>query len=424
MRFQVFLLSVAASLAAEEAVLIRGARLFDGTGAPPRSNSAVLVRGNRIDRVGSADSISAPPGARVIDAAGKTLIPGMIDHHFHLDTRLVPLFLAHGVTSLRDPGKWIESYDPVVMWQRTHQVPGPRLFFCGPLLDGPNPAYPEDAISLQSPLEARLAVRRLVSQGATAMKVYFRLPLDSVRAVVEEARQHRIPVTAHLEVVPLLDALEVGIDGLEHVTSIGPALLSPRQAERYRQQVMADSAARGMGRYRMWASIDPTSDKARELARILASRRIFVDPTLAIFEKQPNSKEAENAVMVQATRNMIAYTGVLHNAGVPLVVGSHTSVPYAEAGLAYHRELELMVQAGLTPSEALLAATRTGAQFLGRQHDLGSIEPGKLADLVALEADPTVDIRNARRVAFVMVDGKTVERGRLLSLPAIPGGVK
>jgi N-acetylglucosamine-6-phosphate deacetylase len=127
------------------------------------------------------------------------------------------------------------------------------------------------------------------------------------------------------------------------------------------------------------------------VAWILASRRVFVDPTLAVFEKQLYSREAENAVMVQATRNMIAYVGVLHKAGVPLVVGSHTSAPYAEAR---------------------------------REHDLGSIEPGKLADLVALDAGPTIDIRNARRVTFIVVDGKVVERERLTSLPAIQVGAK
>ncbi|MBM3737997.1 MAG: amidohydrolase family protein [Acidobacteria bacterium] len=420
--FQVPALAVlAAGGLASQPIVLTGARLFDGTGAAPLDNAAVLINGNRIERTGRVGSFAVPDGARRIDVTGKTVIPGLIDHHFHLDTRVVPLFLRNGITSLRDPGKWIESYEPVRRWQRVHGVAGPRLFYCGPLLDGTNPAYPEDSIALQSPLEARVAVRRLVAEGASAVKVYFRLPLDSVRAVVEEAHQHRIPVTAHLEIVDVRDAVEAGVDGIEHVTSLGPALLTHKESERYRQQVLADSAARGMGRYRMWAAIDPFSARAVDLARTLARRRTYVDPTLAIFEKQANPQEPESAMMVRATRNMIAYTGVLHKQGVPIVVGSHTSVPYAKAGFAYHRELELLVEAGLTPAEALTAATLTGAQFLGRQHDLGTIEPGKLADLVVLDADPLANIGNARRVSLVLVDGRVVES----ALPAVttdPGG--
>lgn len=136
-----------------------------------------------------------------------------------------------------------------------------------------------------------------------------------------------------------------------------------------------------------WAAIDPFSERAVQLARTPAERRIYVDPILSIFEKQANGKEPENAMFVQATRKMIAYTGVLHTHGLPIVVGSHTSVLYAEA---------------------VTAATRTGARFLGPGHELGTIEPGKLADLVVLDADPLADI--TRRASLVMVDGKILDR--------------
>ncbi|MFN0169314.1 MAG: amidohydrolase family protein [Bryobacteraceae bacterium] len=405
----------------EPGVLLRGARLFDGTGMPVLENSAILIRGNRIELVGPAGSFPVPSNSRQIDATGKTVVPGLVDHHFHLDPRLVPLFLARGVTSLRDPGQWIEAYEPVREWMKTHGLRGPRLLLTGPALDGANPAYPGNAMVLLGAEEARIAVRRLAAQGATALKVYFRLPLDCVQAVAGEARRAGIPVAAHLEVVRAEDAVAAGVRGLVHVTSLGPSLVPAQEAERYRQAVLADSNARALGRYRMWASIDPQSEKAWSLARFLATSDAYVDPTLAVFEKQADREGVENRWMAAAWKNMVAYTGVLHRAGVRLVVGSHSSVPYAPPGLAYHRELELLVEAGLTPAEALMAATRVGAQMLGGPPDLGTIQPSKLADLVVLEADPLTDIRNARRVSAVVADGQYLEPNKITSLPAISG---
>jgi len=404
---------------AQQHILLDGGRLIDGTGRSPVEDIQILITGNRIARVGPRGSFEIPSGVPRMDTARKTLLPGFVDLHFHIadDPNLAPLFLANGVTSARDPGAWMELFEPVKRWQDENSMPGPRLFLCGPHLDGPNPAYPTDSVVILSPEEARLWVRREVERGATAIKVYFRLPLESIRAAAEEAHRLRVPVTSHLEIIDVRDAVEAGIDGVEHITSLGLALIPPMEAEKYRQQVLADNNARREGRYHMWASIDPHSQQAARLARFLAERKVFVDPNLAVFERRPDPGDENSAVKVLATKHMKEYVGVLHRAGVRIVAGSHSNVDYAPRGFAYHRELETLVEAGLTPLEALVAATKTGAQFLGREHDLGTVEEGKLADILVLDNDPLDDIQNTRSISTVIVDGRVLDPKKIPPLP-------
>jgi len=150
-------------------IAIVGATLIDGTGGPVVSDSVVVVRGERIVAVGKRDAVKVPPGAEVFDAKGLTLVPGLIDSHFHIDgdDPLPALYLSHGVTSVRDPGQWIEAYDAA----RKASAPVPRLFLCGPHLDSPPPAYPTDSYIVRDPEETRLAVNRFVNDGTTAIKV-------------------------------------------------------------------------------------------------------------------------------------------------------------------------------------------------------------------------------------------------------------
>jgi imidazolonepropionase-like amidohydrolase len=398
-------------LIAQQALLLDGGTLIDGTGAAPVENAQILISGERIARVGSRGSFDVPADARRIDTSGKFLTPGFVDLHFHMadDLTLAPSFLAHGITSARDPGAWMELFEPLRAWQAANKLPGPRLFLCGPHLDGPGPAYPKDSVVILSPEEARRWVRGQIREGANAIKVYFRLPLESIRAAAEEAHRLRVPVTAHLEIIDARDAIDAGVDGIEHITSLGTALIPPMEAERYRQQILKDNGARSDGRYKMWASIDPESDRARELAKLLAGRRIFVDPNLAVFERRPDPKDPLSDVKVRASENMKRYAGVLHRAGVPIVVGSHSNVPYAERGWAYQREMETLVEAGLTPMETLVAATRVGAQFLYRENDLGTVAQGKLADIVVLDKDPLADIANARSVSKIILGGQLID---------------
>ena len=384
-------------------IAIMGATLIDGRGGPAISDSVVLVRGERIEAVGTRASVKLPPEAELIDAKGLTLLPGLIDSHFHIDgdDPLPALYLSHGITSLRDPGQWIEAYDAA----RKAAAPVPRLFLCGPHLDSPPPAYPSDSYIVRDADETRLAVNRFVDDGASAIKVYFRLPLALIKVAIETAHSRGVPVMGHLEIVDARDAIKAGIDGIEHATSFGTSLLPLRDAEKYRQSVLANNSARSEGRYQVWNSIDLNSEQARALFKLIVDRGVVVSPTLAVFERQPGDKDTTD-VHVHAFKQMEVFVGLAKKAGAKIVVGSHSDVPHAKRGWAYQRELELLVDSGLTPMQAIVAGTIENARYFHIEDRLGSVERGKIADLVLVEGDPLKDISNMRRVKRVMLNGK------------------
>jgi len=301
---------------------------------------------------------------------------------------------------LRDPGQWIEAYDAA----RAAAAPVPRLFLMGPHFDSPPAAYPADSYIVRDADEARLAVKRFAEQGASAFKVYFRLPVGLIRVVCEEAHRRGLPVTSHLEIVDATEAIRAGVDGVEHVTSFGTALLPAREAEKYRQSVLADNAARREGRYEVWNKADLDGPRARAVLSLLAGRGTFLSPTLAIFERRAGDKDTTD-IHVRGFKQMLEFTARARRAGVRVVVGSHSAVPHAERGWAYQRELELLVEAGLTPMQAIVAGTSRNARFFRVEERLGSVEPGKLADLLLVEGDPLKDISRMRNVRRVMLGG-------------------
>ncbi len=382
---------------------IVGAKLIDGRGGAPIEDAVVVVGGERIVVAGKRASVNLPNDAEVIDARGQTLLPGFIDSHFHIDGdgNLPALFLTHGVTSVRDPGQWIEAYDAV----QKLNAPIPRLFLAGPHLDTPPPAYPDDSFIVRDADETRLAVNRFIDQGASVIKVYFRLPLGLIKVATETAHARGVPVTAHLEIVDATDAIRAGIDGIEHVTSFGTALTPLREAEKYRQAVLADNNARRDGRYKMWSEIDLDSPRTRQALDLIVERGTFISATLAVFERRKGDRNTTDT-HAQGFNNMLKFIGMARKAGARVVVGSHSSVPHAERGWAYHREMELLVESGLTPMETIVAATMENARFFRIDDRLGSVEAGKLADLVLVEGDPLKEIGALRRIRRVMLNGK------------------
>lgn len=389
----------------ERTIALIGATLIDGTGADPIQGSVVIIRNNIIEAVGKEGETDIPEGAEVLNVKGLTLLPGLIDAHYHNDYSQVmpPLFLSKGVTSVRDPGAWMDFYDSVRMSGKRI----PRLFLTGPHIDMYPPAYPGNSYLVKDAEEGRLAVASFESRGATAIKVYFRLPIAIIRAICDEAHERGIPVTGHLEIANARDAISAGLDGIEHITSFGVALLPPREAEKYKQLVLGDNSAREQGRYAAWNQIDMTRNPTVDsLVQFLAKEGTFITPTLAIFEKRQQNGDS---VALNGFRNMVKFTGIAHKGGARIVVGSHTWVPYAETGFAYFREMELLQDAGMSPMEIIQGATLVNAEFLRISERLGSIEKGKLADLVLVEGDPMKDISAMRNVRRVMLNGLWVD---------------
>ena len=323
-------------------IALVGATLIDGNGGEPVQNSVVVVRNEKIEFAGKAGDTEIPKEAEIIDVKGLTLLPGLIDAHYHNEESLemAGLFLSHGVTSVRDPGAWIEAYDSL----RATGTSIPRLFLTGPHINKYPPAYPRDSYIVQDATEGQLAVEKLVGQGATAIKVYYGLSIEIIKEVCKTAHLHGLPVTAHLEITNAKDAIEAGLDGIEHITSFGTCLLPLREAEKYKQKVMGDNDARKRGRYEVWNSLHLDNNiKADSLIQFLSHRKDFVSPTLAAFEMQPDKGDT---IEVNGFKNMVKFVGMAKKGGVRIVVGPHSWVAYAEPGFAYFREMELLHEAG------------------------------------------------------------------------------
>jgi imidazolonepropionase-like amidohydrolase len=308
------------------------------------------------------------------------------------------------VTSVRDPGQWIETFEPV----RKASAPQPRCFVTGPHLDQAPPAHPKDAFLIESDEEVKKAVDRFVDGGASAIKVYFRLSAERIRLACEAARARGVPVTAHLELVDADQAIRAGLSGVEHVTSFGTALADPADADRFRAAVSLNNGARGKGRYELWSAFDfDQNSRVKPLLELILREKTFLSVTLAVFEKRAGDKGARD-VDVRGFEKMLEFVRRCHQAGATIVMGSHSMVPKAGRGWAFLRELELLVECGLSPVQAIRAGTYDNACFFRQDDRLGSLEPGKVADLVLVEGDPSKDIRALKNVRRVMLNGSWV----------------
>jgi len=408
-------------------IAITGAMIVDGNGGEPVPNGCVVIKEGKITEVGINGEIKIPAEAEIMDAKGMTLLPGFIDAHFHLDEvkGLPAMFLRNGVTSIRDPGAWIEAYDE----ERKSGKAIPWLFLSGPHLDMFPPAYPDDAYIVRDALEAVNQVNKMCDAGSTVIKVYFRLPPGIIREICKTAHGRGIPVTAHLETTEAIEAIEEGLDGIEHITSFGLSLQTKREGEKYRQLVFADNNARKQGRYDVWKNLDINGPMADSLTRFLVRKGTFITPTLGAFEYQMphGGKDSNQSINLSgpqkpgfsiehdgdtskliAFNNMKALTAKLKRGGARIVVGSHSVIPYADLGWAFQREMELLVESGISNSEVIVAATMENARFFRIDDRLGSIEKGKIADMVLVKGNPLKNIKDARNIVKVMLNGNWI----------------
>lgn len=422
-------------------LVLQGVTVIDMTGAAPRPGMTVIIRGGRIETVSS--EVKVPEGAQVVDARGKFLIPGLWDMHVHLwhAERELPLFVANGVTGVRDmaspPAQIFRLRDEV----KSGRTLGPRIVACGPQVDGPGEA-PEHAIPVSNAAEARQAVQRLKALGADCVKPHDRVPRDAYLALVDEAKRAGLPVMGHVpNEVEVAEASDAGQRSIEHLGGLFDACSSARaEIERLKSlpppkdpsEFPRRLAARGtlaldtyspeicgrlferFVRNGTWQCPTLATTYARTFIDDLSRRD---DPRLRYIPKEQRERwKPENDFFARfRTPDYVAWqkrywtealklVGAMHRAGVPILAGTDLSLAYVYPGFSLHDELAFLVEAGLSPREALAAATVNPARFLGLE--AGTVETGKIADLVLLDADPLADIRNTRRIAGVIVNGR------------------
>jgi imidazolonepropionase-like amidohydrolase len=386
-------------------------RLIDGLGGVPRENSSVLIKGNRIVEVGAGNQVNIPEGAEITDGTGMSLLPGLIDSHLHNvnNNKALHAILTNGVTTVRDPGH------PFRFYQSLHFATAkmPRVYLTGAHLDGYPGVYLQQASLIRGTDHIKSLINEYVQQGGSGIKIYFRLPLKYYETVIKTADFYHIPVVAHLELVDADDAIMAGLRGIEHVTSFGTSLANPKDAREFRESVRENSSNRREGRYLLWSKIDLSSDRVKEVLEFAANNDVVLSPTLATFERQFGDEEVRD-YQAKGFKNMLDFVGMAHKAGVTIVTGSHNTGKYVQPGLAYQREMELFVDAGMTPLEVISSSTIHNARYFRTQDRLGSIEVGKLADMVLVEGDPSKDIKAMYALKKIMLNGEWVNRSEMV----------
>lgn len=438
-----------------QALVITHVTVIDTTGAPPLIDRTVVMNNHRISSIAGAGKATLPTAARVIDASGKFLIPGLWDMHSHFSDRdYLPLYLANGVTGLR-----IMFGDSTAREIRKQiavgTLLGPRMVIGSRIIDGPAPFLP-GFISVHTPEEARRAVDEEKQAGADFIKVYSFLPRDLYFAIVSESKKVGLPFAGHTPMsVSVEEASDAGQKSIEHLTGIDGSCSS--RANDYHlssQQDLAEMIAAGKSSLAggshlaaIGVSLLDTYSPARcaAVGARFKSNGTWVCPTLVIFRtmalagdpslsNDANIRylprdirvawEPQNNYLFKIAGVNPAYTkrqfqhdfvtvSALQRAGVGIIAGTDTPSPFVVPGFSLADELELYVKAGLSPVEAIRTATYNAALFLGRERDFGTIESGKLADMVLLDANPLNDIRNIRKISALVYDGAYYDRAAL-----------
>ncbi len=407
----------------------------------------VIISGDRISEVRDSKKLKPPAGAKIVDGNRKYLIPGLWDMHVHavfaerLDS-MFPTFVANGVLGIRDMGTSMPLAEIDRLRHETANGSrlGPRIVAAGPILDGrPKPLRP-NFLAINTPEEGRETVRRLKTGGADLIKVYSELSRDSFLAIADEAKKQNIPFAGHVPFsVSALEASDAGQKSMEHLWGIYLSC-SSREGELRSEMLKGGVNLSGSERIRLEMDEAAASYDERKAANVFAhlakngtwmvptftavvpdseifGARATTDPRLkyippAIQKQWSAAASAGAAIKSKSFDRKLQVVGAMHRAGVPLLAGTDTAwiQPYTYAGFSLHDELALLVKAGLTPIESLQTATINPARFLGMEKDLGTIEKGKVANLVLLDADPVSDIRNTQKIDSVVLKGKLLTR--------------
>jgi imidazolonepropionase-like amidohydrolase len=432
---------------ADPLIALVHARVIDGTGAPALQDQTVVIEHGQIRALGPSSQLAVPAGARTLDLSGQTIIPGIVGMHDHLFYPAPPgdpttynemaysaprLYLAGGVTTIRTTGS-IEPYTDLELkkWIDSGRIPGPHLVITGPYLEGPG-AYTPQMHVLQDAEDARRTVAYWIAEGATTFKAYMHITRAELTAAIAEAHRHGLTITGHLCSIGFREAAELGIDDLEHGLLVDTEFTPNKQPDlcppaRETQQALLH--------------LQPDGPEIAQTIRTLVEHHVAVTSTLPVFETfvpnrpplQPPVLDAlaplarlsylERRARIAAESNSpwprllaleMRFERAFVAAGGLLLAGlDPTGYGGVVPGFGDQREIELLVEAGFRPVEALQIATQNGARFLHLEDRIGTIAPGKEADLVVVEGDPSARISDIERVVLVFKDGVGYDPVRL-----------
>ena len=431
----------------ENLLILEGATLIDATGAEPRENSVIVIDGDRILRVGRASDFHYPDSAIRRDVSGQFVLPGFIDVHVHVRSRArnetMQALLEFGVTTVRSPGAGgvdtgLQLRDQV----DSGEIRGPRMIAGDAFIDG-SPSRFDWTVSVATPDEIREVVRQQAAAGADLIKLYWDITPELMGPAIEEAHSLGLKVVGHLRATSWTEAAQLGIDSLVHSGADGPTWELVPETEQLQLRALdyRDYYAR-------WVElVELDGNSMNSLVAALVANDVTVDPTLvmmeslyfgddpAVLERLEPQRAPPEVLSLWGPewerRNPFVFSdpmGVvqdftsgkdvfpialqivrtLHERGVRLAAGSDLGMPWITPGVSFHRELELLVQAGISEADAIVIGTRNGAESVGLDNRVGTVEEGKLADLVVLSSDPLEDIHNTRSVKAVYQAGELV----------------
>lgn len=456
------LASISCSPSHPTRIAIKNVTVIDATGAEPKPNSTVLISDGRISAIGPANKITIPGDYKIVDGTGKFLVPGLADMHIHLTGAgepggsrgfIIPLLVANGITTVRDMGGKVEYLKALREEIDSGKRLGPQIFFTGPYLDGNPPSF-QPSIVVQTAAEGIAAVDKLKNEGADFIKVQSRLQPDAYYAIALESKRQKIRFLGHVpDSITAAAASDAGQASIEHLTGV---LLgcSTREEELRQRKLVPQPVGQNMeaifAEDRAWTKdlLDSYSQRrAGSLVEKFAANRTWQVPTFPMLVhlgyvtsetdlgNDPRLKyvpvkvrqfweEGRNAELTDRTaadfaqraeiiRLSLEIIGKMNAAGVPIMAGTDAAAPSVFPGFSLHEEMAYLVKAGLTPMQALQAATVRPAEFLGRRAEQGTIEMGKRADVLLLDANPLDDIRNTRKIKAVIINGRLLDRTEL-----------
>jgi imidazolonepropionase-like amidohydrolase len=439
----------------EPSVALTHVEIIDGTGSAPIPDQTILISNGKIESIAPASSAKIPAGARILDLTGHAVFPGLVGMHEHLfytepensslrafiigqSLQTAPrLYLAGGVTTGRTTGS-IEPYADLTLRTRIEKGldPGPDLDITGPYLDGPG-TFIMQAVPLQDAASARAAVNYWADQGVTSFKAYMFIKPEALKAAIDAAHARGLKITGHLCSVSIPEAAEMGIDNLEH------GLLEDSEFTPNRKPGICNPG--GAGIKAIADTVDINGPQVQALIHTLVEHHVAITSTLAIFESfTPNrppmsfldrehdsmlpeawssvlenragiAQSGEKSPWNSAFKKEMAFEHAFAAAGGLLMTGCDpTGYGAVLPGFGDQRGIELLVEAGFTPVQAIQIATQNGARYLGRDKQIGTIAPGKQADLVVVKGDPAKDISAVENVEYVFKHGTGYDPAKLI----------